>query len=226
MPKISESSDDILRRLLEQGGPQLDDRLRNILASQTYAGGGQDGQRELPALAPDAATTVHRVKISLYGARPPVWRRLELPSGMGLDLVHEALQTVFGWYDCHPHQFETGYGNFGDLAQIDDGSPRDSESEVALAQVAGGPKAKVTYVYDFGDDWRHDIVVEAVAPAEPGVRYPRCTGGRGPAPEEDSGGIWRHNEAVAADGNVGGTVDAADMTGALHGLSSVIVPAS
>jgi|HubBroStandDraft_3_1064219.scaffolds.fasta_scaffold100225_2 hypothetical protein len=226
MPKISDSTDDILRRLLEQGGPQLDDRLRKILASQTDVGGKQDGKRELPALVPGATTTVHRVKVSLCGAKPPVWRRLELPSDIGLDLVHEVLQTVFGWYDCHEHQFETSCGDFGDPAQIDDWSPRDNESGVALAQVAREAKAKVTYVYDFGDDWRHDIVVEDVIPAAPGVRYPRCTGGRGNAPEEDSGGIWTHNEAVRADGSGGSTVDAGELTAALHGLSSVIVPAS
>jgi hypothetical protein len=53
---------------------------------------------------------------------------------------------------------------------------------------------------DFGDDWRHDIVVEKITLALPGVAYPRCTGGRGWAPVEDSGGIWAHNEAVAAAG--------------------------
>jgi hypothetical protein len=52
------------------------------------------------------------------------------------------------------------------------------------------------------DDWRHDIVAEKITPALPGVVYPRCTGGRGWAPEEDSGGIWAHNEAVAAAGPV------------------------
>ena len=57
-------------------------------------------------------------------------------------------------------------------------------------------------MYDFGDDWRHDIVVEKITPALAGVAYPRCTGGRGWAPEEDSGGIWTHNEAVAAAGPV------------------------
>ena len=35
------------------------------------------------------------------------------------------------------------------------------------------------YVYDFGDDWRHDIVVERIIPATPGVRYRRCTAGHG-----------------------------------------------
>jgi Plasmid pRiA4b ORF-3-like protein len=37
---------------------------------------------------------VHRVKVSLYGAKPPVWRRLEIPSAMPLDRVHAVLQVA------------------------------------------------------------------------------------------------------------------------------------
>ncbi|HEV3381847.1 MAG TPA: plasmid pRiA4b ORF-3 family protein [Trebonia sp.] len=163
------------------------------------------------------------MKVSLYGAKPPIWRRLELPSAMGLDLLHEALQTVFGWFDCHHHQFETVCGEFGDPAQNDDMSERDDESAVTLAQVAGAVRDKIVYVYDFGDDWRHDIAVEAITTAEPGVRYPRCTGGRGAPPEEDSGGMRAHNQAVLRRGE-GAPIDASKLTAALHGLSSVIVP--
>jgi hypothetical protein len=226
MPKISGSRDDILRTVLERDGDALDGRLRKILASQLGTDGGEAGGQEPPPLPDSAATTIHRVKVSLHGARPPVWRRLELPSGMGLDLVHEALQTVFGWYDCHYHQFETSCGEYGDPAQNAD-TWRDDESGVAIAQVAGEVRARVGYVYDFGDDWRHDIVVEAISPAAPGVRYPRCTAAAGVPPEEDSGGIRAHN----ATGSAGqppagaGQVDAAALTSALDGLSSVIVPA-
>jgi hypothetical protein len=39
------------------------------------------------------------------------------------------------------------------------------------------------YSYNPRDDWRHDIVVEKIIPAEPGVAYPPCTGGRS--------GSWR-----------------------------------
>jgi hypothetical protein len=96
--------------------------------------------------------------------------------------------------------FETVCGEFGDPLQDDGWAERQDEETVTIAQVADAEKAKIVYVYDFGDDWRHDIVVEKITPALPGVAYPRCTGGRGWAPEEDSGGIWAHNEAVAAAG--------------------------
>ena len=237
MPKISESSDDILRMLLERDGDALDGRLRKLLASQLGTGREQAGRPKPPPLPDGAATTVHRVKVSLHGAKPPVWRRLELPSDMRLDLLHEALQTVFGWYDCHYHQFETACGEYGDPAQNAD-TWRADESRVALAQVAGEVRARVGYVYDFADNWRHDLVVEAVSPATPGVRYPRCTGGRGLPPTEDSGGIRAHNATILArptdPGRPPGSadqpasavaVDAAELTSALRGLSSVVVPA-
>jgi hypothetical protein len=169
-----------------------------------YVGGRRVPRQELPRLKKSAATTVHTVKASLHGAKPPVWRRLELPSELTLDMVHEVLQIAFAWHGYHLHQFETACGSFG--RPDDDGDwgleGVGDESAVALAQVAAEEKAKIVYVYDFGDDWRHDIVVEKITPALPGVAYPRCTGGRGWAPEEDSGGIWAHNEAAAAAGPV------------------------
>jgi Plasmid pRiA4b ORF-3-like protein len=169
---------------------------------------------------------VHVVKVNLYGAKPPVWRRLEIPSAMTLDLVHQVLQAAFGWHDYHLHSFQTLCGEFGDPSQNDDWSERGDELAVALAQVAATGKAKVVYVYDFGDDWRHDIAVEKILPATPGVAYPRCTGGRGETPAEDSGGIWAFNEERAQNGAPGGSFDPGDLTKALAGLAGVITPAS
>jgi len=188
------------------------------IPDKVYVGGRRVPRQKLPRLKKSAATTVHTVKASLHGAKPPVWRRLELPSDLSLDMVHEVMQIAFAWDDYHLHQFETACGAFG--GPDDDGwgfEEVGDESAVALAQVAAEEKAKIVYVYDFGDDWRHDIVVEKITPALPGVAYPRCTGGRGWAPEEDSGGIWAHNEAVAAAGPVMPFTPAA--LGALSGLA-------
>lgn len=65
-----------------------------------------------------------------------------------------------------------------------------------IGQVAPAEGDTLRYVYDFGDDWNHRIVVEAVADAESEGRYPRCLNGRRSAPPEDCGGIWGYAELV------------------------------
>ena len=221
-----DSFEALLQSLLARQGDSFDERLRQELARETFVGGRRVVKQKLARLPKRADTTVHVVKVNLHGAKPPVWRRLEVPSAMTLDLVHEVLQAAFDWDDYHLHSFETVCGEYGDPAQDDDWAERGDESAVALAQVAATEKAKVVYVYDFGDDWRHDIVVEKILPAEPGVAYPRCTGGRGDTPGEDSGGIWTFNEERAQGGAPGGSFDPADLTEALAGLAGVITPAS
>jgi hypothetical protein len=152
-----------------------------------------------------------------------VWRRLEVPSDLPLSVLHEVIQTAFGWFDCHLHQFETAWGDFGDPAQDDFWSQRADESTAALAQVAGEARATLGYVYDFGDDWRHDVVVEAIIPATPGVRYPRCLASRGVPPAEDSGGIAAFNSRPQ--GIAPGPADTAEaLTGQLAGMAAVVIP--
>jgi hypothetical protein len=131
-------------------------------------------------------------------------------------------QVAFDWHGYHLHVFETVCGQFGAPDDDDDWPDRKDEAAAALAQVAAAEKAKVVYTYDFGDDWRHDIVVETIGPAEPGVAYPRCTGGRRAAPPEDCGGIWAFNEFPAA---LDDTFDPGEMTARLAGLAEVLIPA-
>lgn len=225
MPRTQQALDAILAALFEQREPSFEGRLRRELDGQArlsaVRGAGRRPTEPVPPLAASAATTIHQVKVSLRGAKPPVWRRLEVPSDLPLSLVHEVVQTAFGWFDCHLHVFETACGEFGDPAQDGGWAWRGDESAVALAQVAAEARSKVRYLYDFGDDWRHQIVVEAVVPATPGVRYPRCTAGRGAAPEEDSGGIAVHN-AKHPDRTA---IDPGALTRQLAGLAGVVVPA-
>jgi hypothetical protein len=65
-----------------------------------------------------------------------------------------------------------------------------------LSQVVPGTGDRLRYTYDFGDDWEHDIVVEAVGDVEAGVSYPRCVAGRRACPPEDCGGIWGYSDLL------------------------------
>jgi hypothetical protein len=136
----------------------------------------------------DGPAPIFQIKVGLRGAKPPIWRRLELPADTSLARLHEIIQVAFGWNDSHLHVFETPYGSFG---TADRELGHRAEGPVTLEQVGD----RFQYTYDFGDDWTHDIVVEKVLDREP-VEYPRCTGGRRAAPPEDCGGVWGYAELV------------------------------
>jgi hypothetical protein len=136
---------------------------------------------------------VHRIKVTIAGSKPPIWRRLEVPSAISLVGLHEVLQTAFDWDGGHLWLFEAGMDTFG----VDDlGTPSKDARRLTLGQVAPSKGFTMTYVYDFGDDWRHKIQVEDIGAAEPGVTYPRCLTGKRAAPPEDCGGVWGHAELI------------------------------
>ncbi|MEU4551478.1 pRiA4b ORF-3-like protein [Micromonospora violae] len=135
---------------------------------------------------------VYQIKVGLRGAKPPIWRRLELPADTSLAALHDIIQVAFGWNDSHLHVFETAYGDFG-VADRELGYR--AEAPVTLEQVASGVGDRFSYTYDFGDGWEHEIVVEKVLPRQ-AIAYPRCTGGRRAAPPDDCGGVWGYAELV------------------------------
>ena len=45
-----------------------------------------------------------------------------------------------------------------------------------------------TYLYDFGDGWRHSVLLEKIAPLEGTMVLPECLAGRRRCPPEDCGG--------------------------------------
>ena len=154
----------------------------------------------------------YRVRVDLQGAKPPVWRRLELASDLRLSQVHELLQAAFGWLDCHLHRFALG-SSVWDLDSslylcpfdVDEGEDDDGldAREVRLDEVLVGPGDELLYVYDYGDGWEHVIRLESVLPIDEAAPRARCVAGRRPGPPEDCGGVWGFEELVAAGEDLG-----------------------
>lgn len=138
--------------------------------------------------------SIHTIKVSLRYMKPPIWRRLQVPSTTSLAELHDIIQAAMGWYDCHLHQFEVNGVHYADtnhmLADTTD------EARRTLAEMRAGDR--LAYWYDFGDDWWHDIIVESLDRADPALTYPRCVNGRRAAPPEDSGGPWGFVELMRA----------------------------
>lgn len=136
---------------------------------------------------------VYRLKITLLGSEPPIWRMVEVPASVSLDRLHTIIQIAMGWQDCHLHQFIIEEKNYG-VPGPDDWEPVLNERRYRLSQVAPSARSQFVYEYDFGDSWEHQIVVEKILPAEPGVKYPVCVKGQRACPPEDVGGVWGYEE--------------------------------
>ena len=134
---------------------------------------------------------IARLKITLDYSKPVIMRRIEVPLSASLYTLHEAIQAVMLFenyhlfrFDAGPRGHETSYGipdPDGFMEVID-------AKHATLNQLIEAKNNKFTYTYDFGDDWRHTILVEAVAPADPAFTYPRLIDGARRAPPEDVGG--------------------------------------
>lgn len=151
--------------------------------------------QEAEARQRTASTPVYRIKVTLRGSRPPIWRRFLVRGDASLADLHKTLQIVMGWTDTHLYRFDIGGETYGEPdPDWDIGPPVRDARRVRLGQVLGGEDFRFEYVYDFGDYWEHVLMVERVLPAEEGAFYPVCLGGRGACPPEDCGGIWMYRE--------------------------------
>jgi prevent-host-death family protein len=141
---------------------------------------------------------VYQLKITLKHIRPPIWRRVLVPSSFTLGQLHNVIQVAMaGWHGGHLHEFEIDGVHYGDPPPPGEswGVEIVNEAKVKLEQVLG-EKSKFLYSYDFGDDWQHEIVVEKVLQIDPQVSYPICLKGKRACPPEDCGGPWGYAELL------------------------------
>lgn len=133
----------------------------------------------------------YQVKVTLEGTKPPVWRRLVIPDCITFAKLHQILQVAFGWSDSHLHEFELRETQecIGDPEECDDTDYDEKKLLVDDALKEGW----IRYTYDFGDDWRHKILLEKELP-EYGQRYPQVVKYKGENFAEDSGGVWARYE--------------------------------
>ena len=116
--------------------------------------------------------------------------------------LHEHIQTAMGWQNCHMHEFLVDGETYG-TATADDfnfGEKGQDESGVRLSDFLpkSGERFRFQYVYDFGDDWRHEILFEGYPALEKARRLPLCVEGERACPPEDIGGPWGYAECLDA----------------------------
>jgi hypothetical protein len=136
---------------------------------------------------------VFQFKIEIKNiSAPPVWRRIQVPSHWSFDHFHQTIQAAFGWENNHLYMFSpNGWGSEPCI-----GSPLWQESEcrnadkIRLRDYFQQEKQKIVYIYDFGDDWLHNILLEKIL--DEVKIYAELVDGRGKCPPEDCGGSFAY----------------------------------
>lgn len=135
----------------------------------------------------------YTVKISIEDTHPPVWRRIIIPEHISFYDLHEIIQIIFDWQDAHLHDFT--FPNSDICISLPEAATFEtplSEKNTMIDEFIHDYKW-IRYTYDFGDDWRHKIVLEEEV-ADYNKRYATILKAKGNGFEEDSGEIWYDEE--------------------------------
>ena len=194
--------------------------LRENIAATARAPGAFEGaplmpepafRRRLPAgeiLEQEAETrliisrdfsSVFQFLVELEGVTPPVWRRLQVPGVYSFWDLHVAIQDLMPWLDYHLHEFHITDPCTGEQVVLGfEGGGFDEyravlpDYEHAISEYFSMENACAGYVYDFGDEWRHQLKLEAILPRKKCVKYPVCLAGGARLPARGlrrSGGV-------------------------------------
>ena len=136
----------------------------------------------------DQSVNAFQFRIVLRRTSPHLWRRVLVGSDSSLAQLHQVVQALFGWTDSHLHRFvvrgrSLGASSTASAATLPAAEVRLSEFKLLL-------KERFFYDYHCHDVdapiWRHEIRLEKSLVADP-ERVPRCIGGVGNPPLEQSG---------------------------------------
>jgi hypothetical protein len=119
---------------------------------------------------------------------PGVARTVALAEEQTLDDLHELLREELGWDDPHLYSFWLS-GRFWDGPETEYTAPDELETsdaksaEIALGALELEKEQRIAYVFDFGDEWRVELVVAEVREAGDGP-YPEVVERAGEAPPQ------------------------------------------
>jgi hypothetical protein len=141
-----------------------------------------------------------QLRIELLGVSPTVWRRITVPEVIKLPKLHRVFQTALGWTNSHLHEFVIGGVRYSDPdPDLADELDHVDEKNVVLVKALGLDARCFDYVYDFGDDWHHIVIVEAQLPhLDVAPSLVHCSGGANSCPPEDVGSTHGYAEFLEA----------------------------
>lgn len=142
----------------------------------------------------------YTLKITLKEIQPEIERTVQVSSESSLYLLHHIIQQAMGWECSHLYHFTVEKLTIGDLRLLlSDGydemgmNPVDDKNYM-LEDIFQQVGQKIDYLYDYGDDWEHEIELMAIENDPQYLVLPLLLNGKNACPPEDCGGTHGYQE--------------------------------
>lgn len=138
----------------------------------------------------------YQLKVMIKNSKPPIWRRVIVPTGLSFSQLELVLNETMGWSGGHLSSFEFRSLGLRIEEPFDDDFMFDAldATEVIIDDFLDDAEW-FSYIYDFGDWWDHRVTVEKILYDYP-LRYPQIVKIKGDRPPEDCGGIYGYYELL------------------------------
>ena len=203
--------EDLLDQISELSNKEDDGNFQNQLDDLSdyledfYDGFGEDNYSEYSS----NTGSVCVLKVFLSGSKK-IWRKIAIREGQTLHDLHNIVFEAFDRYDEHmysfffphsplkfnPHKIYDSSDEYTHPYACEDGGVFSSNSRNAsmttIESLALDEGQIFYYLFDFGDDWWHEIKIEKTDGPADNDKYPRITERKGQSPEQypDHDGDW------------------------------------
>lgn len=136
--------------------------------------------------------------ISIEDCPVKVFRRIKVPSNLWLGNLSRIILEAVGWEGYHLWQFTKNGVNYTSRANIEESNRSGfnfpyrqvNDMTVTVADVLPKKGSTITFEYDFGDGWAHNVRVSSISEDPCPAEAIQVTSGNGACPPEDVGGVW------------------------------------
>jgi len=131
---------------------------------------------------------IHRFKVSLRD-RPDIWRIIDIKGNQMLSSLHKVIFKAFDRSEEHQYSFFLSNKPFDRESEYTSpGISADGTGKLATriridsVELYGGPK--FLYLFDYGDEWWHNVELISVTQRVTRANYPRVVKKQGKSPQQ------------------------------------------
>jgi hypothetical protein len=141
---------------------------------------------------------IYVFKVSLGKA----WRRIAIPAKLKLDWLSDSILDAFDFDNDHLYEFRYK-DRFGRSGQVSHPYCEDSSStaQVRVGELPLQPGDRMIFLFDFGDNWEFDVLLEEIQPPSAKIKKPKILEMQGEAPKQywDEEEDWEEDDEEIED---------------------------